>query len=86
MFSDRVNPFFRGNSSAARILGTRTHCCGMEAMIIDGKMRRKCQSLWSKPPENGLLYNCYKWKCYVPRSVAFLSKFIHRYSCKSLEC
>ena len=39
---DRVNRFFGGNSSAARILGTRTHCCTMEAMIIDGKMRRKC--------------------------------------------
>ena len=39
---DRVNRCFGGNSSAARILGTRTHCCAMEAMIIDGKMRRKC--------------------------------------------
>ena len=32
-----VNRFFRGKSSAAKFLGTRTHCCAMEAMIIENE-------------------------------------------------
>ena len=33
----RVNLFFRGKSSAAKILGTRIDCCAMEAMIIENE-------------------------------------------------
>ena len=36
-FYIRVNLFFRGKSSAAKILGTRIDCCGMEAMIIENE-------------------------------------------------
>ena len=32
-----VNRCFRGKSSAAKFLGTRTHCCAMEAMIIENE-------------------------------------------------
>ena len=33
----RVNLFFRGKYSAAKILGTRIDCCAMEAMIIENE-------------------------------------------------
>ena len=32
-----VNRFFRGKSSVAKFLGTTTHCCAMEAMIIENE-------------------------------------------------
>ena len=34
--------------------------------------------------ENGLLYGCYLWKCFDPRSVSFLDILIRRRNCKSL--
>ena len=84
-FYIRVNLFFRGKSSAAKILGTKTHCCAMEAMIIEIEEKMvKFRS--AKLPADGLFYYYYQWKYYVPRSVAFVGKLIRRCSCNSLEC
>ena len=62
VWSFRVNLFFRGKSSAAKFLGTRTHCCAMEAMIIENE--EKMVEFVDKP--------CRKWTVLLLRPVEIL--------------
>ena len=80
----RVNLFFRGKSRAAKILGTRIHCCAMEVVIIE--IEEKMVNFVGKTSCKWTILLNYQWKYDVPRSVAFVAKLIHRCSCKSLEC
>ena len=75
---------FRGKSSAARILGTRTECGKMEAIFLT-EMGENVTVCGQKYAQVGLFLDCYHWKCFLSRSVALLRKLSHQYSCRSLE-
>ena len=75
---------FRGKSSATTILGTRTECGKMEAIFLT-EMGKMLQFVVKNMRKLDCFLGCYHWKCFLSRSVAFLGKLSHQYSCRSLE-
>ena len=76
---------FRGKSSAARILGTRTECGTMDSGHVFNRNEENVTVCGQKYAQVGLFLDCYHWKCFLSRSVAFLGKLSHQYGCRSLE-